>query len=69
MTRGTAPVVHCDADDGLCGAWDIDNYEAGASAVNGVPVTASERSPGWHSGGDEDYCPEHAPRPEEDARG
>ena len=59
MSRGTAPIIQCDAEDGFCGVWEIDHYETGASTVNSVPVTASERSPGWLSDGDEDYCPEH----------
>lgn len=57
--RGTTPTVHCDAEDGLCGSWDVDYYEATASTVNGVRITETERAPGWVNG-DEDYCPEHA---------
>lgn len=60
MSRGTAPIIQCDGDDMFCGAWDIDHYETGATAVNRTPVTASERSPGWTTRGDEDYCPEHS---------
>lgn len=59
MTQSHTPTIHCDGDDAFCGAWDIDHYETGASTVNGVQITRAERSPGWLTNGDEDYCPEH----------
>jgi hypothetical protein len=58
--QGTTPTIHCDADDGFCGNWDVDNYEACASSVGGVRVTAQHRAPGWFSGPAGDFCPEHA---------
>lgn len=57
--RGTVPTLHCDAEDGFCGVWDVDHYESSASSVNGTPVTAVERSPGWLSTETEDFCPAH----------
>lgn len=59
--RGRTPTLHCDAEDGLCGTWDVDYYEATASSVNGVTITETERAPGWVSTKLEDFCPEHAP--------
>ena len=58
--KGTAPIIICDADDGLCGFWDVDHYEATASTVNGVRITSDQRSPGWRNSDDEDLCPRHA---------
>jgi len=58
--RSKTPTIHCDADDGFCGAWDVDNFEIGASSVNGTRVTDQHRSPGWVSDGEQDLCPEHA---------
>lgn len=58
--RGSRPVIMCDADDGMCGAWDVDAYAETVSSIDGHPVTAAERVPGWTSTkDDEDYCPEH----------
>lgn len=57
--RGETPTIHCDAEDGYCGAWDVDYYESSADAVNGIRVTAKERSPGWYSTDMEDFCPDH----------
>jgi hypothetical protein len=62
--RGTVPTIQCDAEDGFCGAWDVDHYETGASSVDGVRMTTEQRSPGWVSTKDTDHCPEHA-TPEE----
>jgi hypothetical protein len=59
--RGQTPTIHCDAEDGLCGNWDVDNYETTASTVNGVRITAQERAPGWKNSDDEDLCPQHVP--------
>lgn len=58
--RGRTPTLHCDAEDGLCGTWDVDNYAADVSAVNGVRVSPIERAPGWRSTDLLDYCPDHA---------
>lgn len=58
--RGRTPTIHCDGDDGLCGAWDVDNYEATVSTLDGVQITAERRAPGWVSTDFEDFCPEHA---------
>lgn len=57
--RGTVPTLHCDAEDGFCGIWDVDYYESSVSSVDGTPVTAVERSPGWLSTEMEDFCPDH----------
>lgn len=59
--RGTAPILTCDAEDGFCGNWEVDHYETGASRVDGVRVTATERVPGWTSTDTEDFCPKHSP--------
>lgn len=59
--RGRTPTLHCDADYGECGAWDVDYYEANTSTVNGVRITATTRAPGWVSTKLEDFCPEHNP--------
>jgi hypothetical protein len=58
--RGPTPTVLCDAEDSLCGNWDVDYYEATASTVNGVRITQEARAPGWVNGPDFDYCPDHA---------
>ena len=59
MSRGTVPILVCDDEDG-CDAWTLDDYGMDVSAVNNVIVTATERSPGWQSTGDDtDLCPEH----------
>lgn len=58
--RGQTPTLHCDAEDGFCGTWDVDYYEATASSVNGVRVTEKERAPGWSVTADgQDLCPAH----------
>jgi hypothetical protein len=58
--RGSTPTIHCDAEDGFCGTWDIDYYEATASAVNGVRIAQEARAPGWHNTDAADLCPAHA---------
>lgn len=58
--RGRAPLIYCDAEDGFCGAWDMDYYESTVSAVNDVPITSEHRAPGWVSTKFDDFCPEHA---------
>lgn len=58
--RGTTPTLHCDGDDGFCGAWDVDYYAATVSAIDGVPVTEEHRAPGWVSTNLDDFCAEHA---------
>jgi hypothetical protein len=58
--RGSTPTIHCDADDGMCGAWDVDNYAATVASINGVRVTQEQRAPGWISTKMDDFCPEHA---------
>lgn len=58
--RGSTPTLHCDAEDGLCGSWDIDYYDAGVSSVSGVRITAQRRAPGWVGTDDRDLCPEHS---------
>lgn len=59
MTQSSTPTIHCDGDDSFCGMWDIDHYKTCASKVGGTRITQKERSPGWVTVGDEDYCPEH----------
>lgn len=61
MTRDSMPVLLCDGDDGYCGEQASDFYSMAASKVNGAPVTAAERFPGWLSTEFEDYCPKHHP--------
>jgi hypothetical protein len=56
------PTVHCDGDEGSCGSWDVDYFEATASTVGGVRITSERRAPGWLTVRDEDFCPEHAPK-------
>ena len=58
--RGRTQLLHCDAEDGECGAWSIDFYEATVSKIDGKPVTRTERAPGWLSDDESDYCPDHA---------
>lgn len=60
--RGNTPVVVCDGDDGLCGAWDADLFKTGASTVDGKRITREHRALGWHCTDVEDLCPEHAPK-------
>jgi hypothetical protein len=57
--RASEALLHCDGEDGFCGAWDLDYYAQTASSVGGVKITLTERAPGWTSVGDSDYCPEH----------
>jgi hypothetical protein len=38
----------------------VDNYESCVSHVNGIRITATQRTPGWLSTPDVDYCPDHA---------
>ena len=57
--RGQTPTLHCDADDGNCGTWDVDYFDALASSVGGVKITRRHRAPGWVSTDDTDHCPEH----------
>lgn len=59
--QGRAPVIYCDAEQGFCGSWDMDYYAATISAVNDVPITMTERAPGWTTNDDGDFCPEHKP--------
>jgi len=58
--QSRTPTIHCDAEDGECGAWDVDYYAIDVSAVDNIRVTAEQRTPGWVSAANEDYCPEHA---------
>lgn len=58
--RGRTPTLHCDAEDGDCEMWDVDYYEATVSAIDGVPITAKNRAPGWVSTQLDDFCPGHA---------
>lgn len=58
--RARTPTIHCDGDDGDCGAWDMDHYETCASSVGGISITQDRRAPGWVNSDDGDYCPEHA---------
>ncbi len=58
--RATTPTLHCDAAEGMCGAWDVDYYAVTASAVSGVRITAEQRAPGWVSVADCDFCPRHS---------
>ena len=60
MTASRTPTVHWDAEDGLCGAWELDWYEVGSQPVHGPSVTKTSRAPGWTGANDEDYCPEHS---------
>jgi hypothetical protein len=61
--RSHTPTLHCDADDGDCGTWDVDYWATDASSVNGVRITAESRSPGWLTTDEADLCPEHAAVP------
>lgn len=58
--RYEAPMIQCDAEDGFCGAQTADYYEQTASGVDGVPITPTQRAPGWRSTDTEDHCPDHA---------
>lgn len=58
--RSSTPTVHCDTDEGDCGAWDVDFYATGASSVGGMRVTADRPAPGWTSSDGEDRCPTHS---------
>ena len=66
--RASVPTIHCDAEDGGCGAWDVDHYESCATTVGGVLITKTRRAPGWINGEDADFCPEHAAGVEEGDR-
>lgn len=58
MTKGTTPVVMCDAED-VCATWVVDYYTMGATTVNGVPCTPVPQ--GWTLTADGDHlCPEHS---------
>ncbi|MFJ9387763.1 hypothetical protein ACIRON_03015 [Nocardioides sp. NPDC101246] len=64
--RFRRPVVMCDAEDGECGEWEVDDYEGGVSSVTTFGpdstttiITATVRAPGWISTETADYCPEH----------
>lgn len=54
--RGKTPTIHCDGEDGFCGNWDVDYYEATASSVGDVRITQEVRAPGWISTDDDDFC-------------
>ena len=56
--KGMTPTLWCDHGDG-CDASTVDYYAATTLTVNGVPITAEQRAPGWRSTDDEDYCPKH----------
>jgi hypothetical protein len=58
--RGSTPTLHCDAEDGFCGSWDVDYYEATTSTVGGVRITEDRRAPGWVNTPESDLCPQHA---------
>lgn len=58
--RANVPAISCDAEDGLCGAWEADFYEQCTWSVAGIRITATVRAPGWVSTDDTDLCPEHA---------
>ena len=58
--RSTTPTIHCDAEDGDCGSWDMDYYAIDCSAVDGVRITLTTRAPGWTSTDDSDHCPTHS---------
>lgn len=59
--RGRTPTIHCDAEDGSCGAWDVDYYTAAVDSVDGVKVTRERRAPGWLSTDEDDFCSDHHP--------
>lgn len=65
--RADAALLYCDAEEGFCGAWDLDYYAQTATTVGDVRITLQERAPGWTSVGDEDFCPEHKPERQKDA--
>ncbi len=59
--RDLTPTLHCDAEDGYCGTWDVDYYEATASAVGDVKITEAKRAPGWTVTPEgHDHCPKHS---------
>lgn len=60
MTRGRTPTLHCDGEDGDCGAWEVDYWGADVSSVNGIRVTRDNRAPGWVSTDSGDWCAEHS---------
>jgi hypothetical protein len=45
--RATMPVIHCDGDDGDCGAWDTDYYVGNVDSVGDVRITEASPAPGW----------------------
>lgn len=53
------PTLHCDGNDGFCGAWAEDHYEMYAASVDGVKITSTKRAPGWASTEHTDLCPDH----------
>ena len=59
MSRGTVPILSCDTEDDICDEWTLDDYGMDVHSVDGVRITTTERSPGWTSTGDADFCPEH----------
>lgn len=59
-------VLECDVED--CGTWTPDDYKGLVSYVGETHITESERSPGWHSNRDGDFCPEHAASHRDDQR-
>lgn len=62
MSRFRRPTLWCDANDGECGAWDIDAYEETVSTIDGIPITSEQRAIGWTSTPEgEDFCLEHKP--------
>ena len=68
MTQAKRSVLMCDAEDGDCGAWEVDYYAETASTVDGIPITHEHRAPGWTSTRLEDFCPEHSPATTEAAQ-
>lgn len=58
--KASTAIVMCDAEEGMCGTWELDYYEQGASAVGGVRITENAPAPGWSSDRLTDLCPEHA---------
>lgn len=66
MTRYRRPMIRCDyIASGYCDEETTDYFGEFASHVNGIRVTSTERSPGWTTTPEGDYCPKHAPRMKE----
>lgn len=61
MSKGTVPIISCDADDGMCGTWTVDYYEQLVESVNGIRVTPTPIGWSGKPGTDEHLCPEHSP--------